>query len=179
MAKKLRAAVGRRMPTDRPTLKQIDSIPAKTPRLPDGRPDWLTQCTKLCGAACCRYIGVPIEAPTCARDWDDWRWYLSHEGISIYKDSGQWYLNVETRCGHLTPELTCAIYETRPETCAEYDPSACEWQDPEGVWEIHFSTHEELEAYLRKKKNRRNAQARKRRAAAARKPSRNGRRRGR
>ena len=128
-----------------------------------------------CNAACCRYIGVPIEAPTCARDWDDWRWYLAHEGSTIYKDSGQWYLNVETRCGHLTPELTCAIYETRPETCAEYDPSACEWQDPDGVWEIHLGTPEELEAFLRKKKDRRNAQSRKRRAAAARKPSRNGR----
>jgi Fe-S-cluster containining protein len=159
-------AVGKRMPTEMPTLKPIkeDDVPAKTPRLPDGRPDWLKQCTKLCLGACCKYIGVPIDAPDTAREWDDWRWYVAHEGISIYKDAGSWYLNIETRCTYLDKDLKCGIYETRPQTCAEYDPSACEWQEPDAVWDMHFATPEDIEAHLRQKKEARNAKARARRA---------------
>lgn len=159
-------AVGKRMPTDMPTLSPIkeDKVPAKTPRFADGRPDWLTQCTKLCKGACCKYIGVPIDAPDTAREWDDWRWYLAHEGISIYKDAGRWYLNIATRCTYLTADLKCGIYETRPQTCAEYDPSACEWQSPESVWDVHFENPEELAEHLRHKKIASNAKARARRA---------------
>jgi Fe-S-cluster containining protein len=158
--------MGKTMPTEMPTLKPIkeDDVPAKTPRFADGRPDWLKQCTKMCEAACCKYIGVPIDAPDTAREWDDWRWYLAHEGISIYKHSGQWYLNIETRCTKLDKDLKCGIYETRPQTCAEYDPSGCEWQQPDTLWDVSFSTMEDLEAHLQKKKGSRNAKARARRA---------------
>jgi Fe-S-cluster containining protein len=155
------------------------AIPTKTPRLPDGRPDWLTQCTKLCGAACCRYIGVPIAPARTAAEFDEWRWYLAHAGVSIYRSSRQWYLNVETRCQYLTAERTCAVYATRPRTCADYDPSSCEWQDPDGVWDTVFHTPEELARWLDARRTRRAAAARARRARrrrAARKPRRAARR---
>ena len=37
-----------------------------------------------CAAACCRYLALPIDKPTTKRDYDDIRWYLMHEGVSVF-----------------------------------------------------------------------------------------------
>ncbi|MGQ0614374.1 MAG: YkgJ family cysteine cluster protein [Planctomycetaceae bacterium] len=129
--------------------------PPKTPLLRDGRPDWLKQCTKLCGARCCRYVALPIEAPRTVRDFDDWRWYLSHEGISIYKAGNTWHICFETRCRNLLPDNRCDIYETRPAVCKEYDPGECEWQDPKSATSIEFHSPEDLAAWRAAKRRRR------------------------
>jgi Fe-S-cluster containining protein len=138
-------------------------LPVVTPRFPDGRPDFLTQCTKLCGARCCRYVSLPIPAAKTKEEFDDWRWYVSHEGVSIFKDGNSWYFCVETRCRHLQADNACAIYETRPMVCRDYDPTDCEFVVPDGAFDVEFKGPEDLEAWLRKKKEHRNRLARLRR----------------
>ena len=54
---------------------------------------------------CCTYIATQIDEPTTMRDYDHVSWYLHHQGISVYIDwEGAWYLQIETRCEHLTPQ---------------------------------------------------------------------------
>jgi hypothetical protein len=92
--------------------------------------DQFTICTKVCGARCCRYITVPIATPRGHEDWDEMRWWLEHEGVSVSKDEDGWQLIVATQCRNLRADNACAIYEHRMDTCEEYDPAACEFPGP-------------------------------------------------
>jgi Fe-S-cluster containining protein len=143
-------------------LARKSRLPPRTPLFPDGRPDWLRQCTRLCGARCCRYVALPIDAPRTKRDFDDWRWYLSHEGVTIYKDGNVWHLAFETRCRNLLPDNRCAIYDTRPAICKEYDPKDCEFHEPDARFPVQLESVEDLEAWLRARARKRRARRRRR-----------------
>ena len=80
-----------------------------------------------CTAACCRYLALPIDTPTSARDYDDIRWYLMHEGISVFVEEGEWYIQIQTRCKNLGEDNRCMIYDTRPEICREYKAEDCDY----------------------------------------------------
>lgn len=60
---------------------------------------------------------------------------------------------------YLTENNLCRIYETRPQKCRDHNPPDCERYGE--FWDVMFETPEDLEAYLKKKK-----QAAKRRARA-------------
>ena len=100
---------------------------------------------EYCTAKCCRYFALPIERPRTFRDWEFIRWYLLHEGASLFQDEGSWYLLVHTKCKHLQADNRCGIYETRPPICREYSTNDCEFDEgwtydkyletPEQVWE--------------------------------------------
>ena len=62
-----------------------------------------------CTGVCCRYIALPIEEPTDRRDFDDIRWYVMHEGISVFAEEGDWYIQVAAKCHNLKPDNLCAI----------------------------------------------------------------------
>jgi hypothetical protein len=133
----------------------------------------LHTCAVRCGARCCNYLSLTIDTPRSAEDFDDLRWYLMHEDTHVYKYEGDWYLLVERRCRHLLPSNVCGNYENRPRTCADHDPSDCEFVG-EVDYELYFRDDAELERWLLQRTERRRAAARKaaetRRATARAKP---------
>ena len=126
----------------------------------------------LCTARCCKYFALPIETPTTLEDYDQIRWYLMHEGVAVWMDSGDWYIEIRTVCKHLQPDNTCGIYETRPEICREYgSPEAgpCEFFTEDLKYDLYFDKDEDLETWLsnaqdhqEERKERRKARRKKR-----------------
>jgi Fe-S-cluster containining protein len=104
-----------------------------------------------CTAACCRYVSLPIDKPTRARDYDDIRWYLLHEHLSVFVEDGDWYLQIQTPCRHIGPDNLCQVYETRPEICREYQPKDCDYAAGPYQYEHHFTHAEQIEAYYEKR----------------------------
>jgi len=80
-----------------------------------------------CLAACCRYIALPLDKPTTVRDFDDIRWYLMHQGISVFVEEGDWYVQFQTRCKNLGMDNRCEIYDSRPQICRTYEPGECDY----------------------------------------------------
>ena len=78
---------------------------AKRPKAKDGPP------CDHCTARCCKYFALPIDKPKTKADYGYVRWYLMHEGIAVWVDEGDWYLEVRTVCKHLLPDNRCGIYE--------------------------------------------------------------------
>jgi len=75
-----------------------------------------SQCER-CTGLCCRYFALPIETPETKEDYDDIRWYLCHEDITVFVEDGDWYLNVKNKCRHLSnKDYKCLIYDKRPLT---------------------------------------------------------------
>lgn len=130
-----------------------------------------------CTAVCCHYISLEIDEPETPRDFDDIRWYLLHDGISVYVDGGRWYLQIETRCRELQPDGRCGIYPRRPAICREYRTDNCDYHSGAYDYEHYFDSAEKLEAYVREHFARRPRRRRASRNGAARlrRPSGNGR----
>ena len=103
----------------------------------------------ICTALCCRYFALPIETPKTAIDFDDIRWYISHEGISIFVEEGTWYINIANKCRHLTEDNRCGIYETRPKICRSYTTDACDYHGGDYGYEHVFTSVEQIEAYAK------------------------------
>jgi Fe-S-cluster containining protein len=128
-----------------------------------------SQCDK-CTGLCCRYFALPIETPETKADYADIRWYLCHEGISVFVEKGDWYLSVKNACRHLSPrDHTCGIYERRPKICRKYKHSDCDFVQGEYDYELHFTSDREMDEYIRikfdnnvtEKRNIRNVKRRK------------------
>lgn len=100
-----------------------------------------------CTAKCCKYFALPIETPTERQDFDYIRWYLLHNGASVFVDEGTWYLLVHSPCRHLQADNRCGIYETRPQICRDYTTDKCEYED-DWVYEQYFETPEQVEEYM-------------------------------
>ncbi len=113
-----------------------------------------------CTGFCCRYLALPLDKPRTPRDFDDLRWYLMHERISIFVEEGDWYVQFATTCKNLTVDGLCGIYPTRPKICREYKAGQCDYTG--GAYEYdHLFTHvDQIEAYAREflnKKRRRHS----------------------
>ena len=100
-----------------------------------------------CTGACCRYLALPIDPPRTARDYDDLRWYLLHEGIGVFVEEGEWYIQIQTTCRHLGPDSRCQIYETRPAICEDYKAVNCDYGVGPYNYEHHFVHASQLERY--------------------------------
>jgi len=127
-----------------------DAIVAKTKAKKDKKPDGPNDRCLQCGAKCCRYFALPIETPKTLKDFDDVRWYLLHEGTSVFVEDGDWYLQLDNRCEALTPEGLCRAYEDRPRICRKYKDKDCEFNVPDGEHELLLRTPEECMAYAAK-----------------------------
>lgn len=99
-----------------------------------------------CSAKCCRYFALPIETPTCWKDFDYIRWYLLHGQASVFTEDDSWYLIVHTECKHLQADNRCGAYYTRPRICREYSTTNCEYED-DWVYERYFETAEQVYEY--------------------------------
>ncbi|MFM1897424.1 MAG: hypothetical protein RLZZ385_2498 [Pseudomonadota bacterium] len=110
------------------------------------------KCSKCRKSICCNSINQKIDAPRALEDFDHLLWQVSHANINIFKDADGWFLHIHSRCEHLLDGGVCAIYDTRPFVCREYDNDYCEFDEsiPQAS-ELFFSNHREFEAYCRKR----------------------------
>ncbi len=102
-----------------------------------------------CTGTCCRYIALPIETPEDRSDFEDMRWYLIHENVSVFVEDGEWFISFQTRCRHLQPDHHCGIYATRPKICRSYTTDNCDYHSGDYGWEHHFTNPEHLDEYVR------------------------------
>jgi Fe-S-cluster containining protein len=116
-----------------------------------------------CTAACCRYIALPIDTPRTPADFDDVRWFLMHENVSVFVEDGDWYIALDTPCRHLQPDQHCAVYNTRPAICRRYSTDDCDYHSGDYGWEQHFTSPEHLDTFVRERS--RNGQRRAKRTA--------------
>ncbi|MBP7745271.1 MAG: YkgJ family cysteine cluster protein [Phycisphaerae bacterium] len=119
-----------------------------------------------CTAACCRYIALPIDTPEDEADFDDIRWFLIHERVSVFVEDGDWYISLESPCRHLQPDHRCGIYETRPKICRSYSADDCDYHSGDYGWEQHFTCAAHLDAYIRAHPPRLNTDTRRARQRA-------------
>ena len=108
-----------------------------------------TECQK-CHGKCCRYFAQPIETPEDWDDFDDIRWYLCHEHVSVFVEDGDWYLNVENKCRYLSEkDYHCQNYELRPAICRKYDTDGCDLTGDDYGYELHFHNDKQMEEYMK------------------------------
>ena len=102
-----------------------------------------------CAALCCRYFALPIDNPTTRKDFDNVRWYLLHENVTIFVEKSQWYLGVAARCKKLQSDNRCGIYLTRPSVCRAYSTDNCDWHGGEYSFEHMFTSCAQLEQHAK------------------------------
>lgn len=99
-----------------------------------------------CPAKCCRYYALPIETPECWRDFDFMRWFLLHDGATVFTEDDTWYLLQYSKCKHLGNDHLCRIYTTRPDICRQYNTLDCEYEDT-WVYDRYLETSEQVQEY--------------------------------
>ncbi len=104
-----------------------------------------------CAGACCRYVALPIDKPRSAGDYDDIRWYVMHEGLSVFVEDGDWYVQIQARCKNLRHDNMCNVYQTRPRICREYKEGDCDYSGGSYDYDLLFTHPEQVEAYVLKK----------------------------
>jgi len=105
---------------------------------------------KQCGGKCCRYFCFQIDEPDSFDQFDDIRWFLLHEGISVHIDEGEWYISIANRCKALDEDSRCTAYEDRPLICRRYTRATCDFTAGDYGYDEHFRTTEDIEAHARK-----------------------------
>ena len=107
------------------------------------------QCEK-CTGLCCQYFALPIETPEDKDDYDDIRWYLCHEDTTVFVEDGDWYININNRCKHLSKKGDrCKIYKKRPNICRGYSHADCDFVEGEYDYELHFTNDKQMEEYIK------------------------------
>ncbi len=105
-----------------------------------------------CGR-CCTYLAIEIDSPSSFADFENIHWYLTHRGISLYIDwEGDWFVEFETVCEHLSEAKTCGIYAERPQICSEFSWDECEVTTGESAWKYRFETIEDVRSWLKEKR---------------------------
>jgi Fe-S-cluster containining protein len=102
-----------------------------------------------CTAECCHYLALPLDEPETRRDFDDIRWYLMHEGVIVFVEDGDWYIQVRTRCRNLRSDFKCGVYETRPTICREYKAEDCDYVGGDYKYDHVFTEPEQIVAYAK------------------------------
>ena len=106
-------------------------------------------CVK-CTGLCCRYFALPIDTPEDWGDYDDIRWFLCHEDITVFVEEGDWYLNVKNKCKYLSEnDYHCEIYDKRPKICRDYEIETCDFTSNEYDYELHFTDDHQMEEYMK------------------------------
>ena len=106
-----------------------------------------------CGGKCCRYFCFQIDAPDTFEEFDDIRWFLLHENISVHIEEGDWYISIANKCNALVPDgqsTKCSIYEDRPVICRGYSRDNCDHTGGDYEYDEQFDTPEDLEKYAKK-----------------------------
>ena len=111
------------------------------------------KCSRCTNSICCTYTTEALgSAPRSKADFEHLLWQVSHQGVELYKDEGDWYLMFLGRCEHLQPGGACGIYEQRPQICRDYANDWCEYDAPaEAGFHRHFRNYAELLRYCKKR----------------------------
>ncbi len=104
-----------------------------------------------CTGLCCRYFALPIETPEDEQDYEDIKWYLCHEGITVFVEDGDWYISIKSKCKYLTDDSRCAIYDKRPKICRTYTTKVCDFIEGEYDYELYFKDDKQIEEYIKNK----------------------------
>ena len=103
-----------------------------------------------CTGLCCRYMALPIETPEDRGDYDDIRWYLCHEDVTVFVEDDEWYINIKNKCKYLAKDDNrCLIYDKRPRICRGYKHDNCDLTDGEYDYELHFTSAEQMVEYIK------------------------------
>jgi len=99
-----------------------------------------------CDGECCKKLAIEVDEPETEEDFDDVKWYLYHEGVSVFQDKNKvWCVLFDTKCKHLDENGKCEIYEKRPPVCREY--SDCDLDNKENYL-VYFETPEDVDRYV-------------------------------
>jgi Fe-S-cluster containining protein len=99
---------------------------------------------------CCHYVAIEIDMPESRREFDNIRWYLYHPGIEVYIDQEDtWNVLFHSRCENLQDDGKCAVYDTRPLICREFDNTTCEPNTDEPAEKVIFRTADDLDHWMR------------------------------
>lgn len=123
------------------------------PKLPtfSAPPDPAAVCPP-CGK-CCRYVAVEIDGPTSVNGVSTALWLIYHRNVSIYQSvGGDWFVLFPASCDNLLPDGLCAVYESRPFICREYDVDGCEGTSPEAPEKVRFDDGAALCDWLRERR---------------------------
>jgi hypothetical protein len=91
---------------------------------------------------------LQIDTPRSRSDFEQLRWYIAHEKVSIFKEKRKWFLEVGNGCRFLTGDHECSIYEKRPDVCREHDTETCERDNDLFDHELFFDELEALDSYI-------------------------------
>jgi len=111
---------------------------------------------QICQQKCCRYISVQLDNPDEKEDFDQLIWMMLHQGVGLYVEDGDWYVEVKTICEKLDKNGNCTYYKKRPKMCREYGTgmekdSLCEgFQNVYHTYDHYFSDAEELKKFIPK-----------------------------
>jgi Fe-S-cluster containining protein len=128
---------------------------------------------ETCKAECCRYVSVYLKTPRSNADFDEIRWFVTHEHIRVYRDHEKnWMIEFTSPCKFLDADNICRIYANRPEVCAEYNPNDCTFHVRGPIFDkIMFTDPGDVDMFLEERRLKRNAKraenARKNSAAPA------------
>ena len=104
----------------------------------------------LCTGLCCRYFALPIDTPEDRDDYDDIRWYLCHEDVTVFVEDGDWYVNVKNKCRNLSrKDNRCNIYDHRPKICRGYSHDECDFVEGDYDYDLHFTDDKQMEEYMK------------------------------
>jgi uncharacterized protein len=110
----------------------------------------VTASCKKCTGLCCRYFALQLDTPQDWDEFDDIRWYLSHENTTVFVEEGKWYLNVLNKCRYLSEkDYRCTNYEIRPKICRKYDTDGCDLTGDGYEYEMQFLNDKQMEEYMR------------------------------
>ena len=99
-------------------------------------------------------MAVPLDRPKSARDFDDIRWYLMHQGVIVFVEEGDWYIQFQAKCKNLAADNRCGVYETRPAICREYQPGECDYAAGAYGYDSLFTHPGQVETYYENKRGR-------------------------
>lgn len=105
-----------------------------------------------CPSLCCRGLVIPVDKPRTPDDIEELKWHVQYDTVSVFIRSYRWYLLIKGRCGYLSKDNLCTVYERRPARCRRLNPPECERYDD--FYDVLIETPEELEDYLSRKRPR-------------------------
>ena len=124
-----------------------------------------------CTGHCCKYVALPLDEPETARDFDDIRWYLLHEGVLVFVEEGDWYVQFTAKCTKLTGANLCGLYETRPKICRQYKAGECDYSGGDYGYDHLFTHAEQIEAYAKQVLQKQRQQQKARRNGKSKRPA--------
>jgi uncharacterized protein len=106
-----------------------------------------------CAAHCCRYITIEIDKPDTKWQYDQIRWMLLHQDVSVFVDNeGDWLVEFPARCEELGEDNLCRSYGSRPDLCRRYEADECPVWNPSPPHKVEFKTADQFTAWLDSKK---------------------------